>query len=86
MLQNCADPAMECEIETVAIEIVNFEKEEDGSIEEKLLEKDQETKGEAEHGHGGRELWAPCRLTEADLQGYPTIPISGEYIMHNGIL
>jgi hypothetical protein len=77
---------MECEIETVAIEIVNFEKEEDGSIEEKLLEKDQETKGEAEHGHGGRELWAPCRLTEADLQGYPTIPISGEYIMHNGIL
>jgi hypothetical protein len=25
-------------------------------------------------------------LTEADLQGYPTIPISGEYIMHNGIL
>ena len=76
---------MEREIETVEIEIVNSEWKEDGPSEEKLLEKDQETKGEAEQGKGGWESWAPCSLTEADLRGYPTIRNSVGYIVYNGI-
>ncbi|CAL8267374.1 unnamed protein product [Lota lota] len=85
MSQHCTDPEMECEIETVDIEIVNSERKDDGPMAEKLLEKDKETKGEAEQGKGGRESWARCSLTEADLQGYRTIPNIGEYIVYNGI-
>ena len=82
VLQNCADPEMECEIETVDIEIVNSDMKEDGPSEEKLLEKDQETEGEAERQRGS-ESWAPCSF-HADLQG--TKPNSGEYIVYNGTL
>ncbi|CAL8320074.1 unnamed protein product [Merluccius merluccius] len=75
----CTDPEMEHKIETVAIEIVSSQRKDADTREEKLLEEGKETKGEEEQGKS----WAVCSLTEADLQGYPTLP-NGEYFVDNG--